>query len=101
MPDEILLPCPFCGHAAEINGTVESRFGMAIICPHCAGQRFFVHDLAVSHWNHRALAEALKPSHNSIKAEISALMQALSMYPDDELLTNGSVQKWLRILSAI
>jgi len=83
MPDEILLPCPFCGHAAEISGSVESGFGMAIICPHCAGQRFFVHDLAVSHWNHRALAEALKPSHNSDYA--AALIRILyNHFPKEE-----------------
>ena len=46
-------------------------------------------------------SESAQTAHNSIKAEISALMQALSMYPDDKLFTNGSVQKWLRILSAI
>jgi excinuclease UvrABC ATPase subunit len=48
-----LLPCPHCGSEAEINGSVESSYGMAIICPKCAGRRYFAEDLAIERWNER------------------------------------------------
>ena len=69
----VLLPCPFCGSAAQIGRIGSGRSSCIVSCENCGATLESNEIGAGYHWNQRAkVTEALKPSHNSARDEICA-----------------------------